>query len=241
MRRFEEGDFDLPSEVLLVLQFRAFNEPLLPNLKSLKLIDVTENFVSFIPLLLSPRIISIDLDFELDLSAGVVASVVETLPTLCPNLQRINLHWIPRDAMITAAVSEMLLITNRNTLQQFEVHFPLTEEASEVICKLPNLRKLWIGVDGPDPLPTLVLPNLAEIDVEFYDGHGWLEGFRGATLGKLTSVAFHGSHSIGDFLEAFESVALTTSIPAALSKFMFYTFCPWRPDYRSLLPFTQLK
>ena len=243
IRWFQEHGSQLPpSQALLVLQFRPFGEPLLPNLKSLILMDVTENLVPFIPLFLSPRITSIELGFKLNFPDVVAASVVATFPTVCPNLQRISLHPIPRDPMIATAISEMLLVTNRNTLQQLEVYTPLTEEASKVICKLPNLRKLRLGIYGSDPLPTLVLPNLARIHVEYDDGHGWLQGFRGATLGELTSVAFYSvSHSIGDFLEAFESVALTTSIPATLSKFTFHTLRGWRPNYRSLLPFTQLK
>ena len=50
MRRLgEDGDlYLLPSEFLSVLQFRAFNEHLLPSPKSLKLNGVVENFASFI-------------------------------------------------------------------------------------------------------------------------------------------------------------------------------------------------
>jgi hypothetical protein len=243
MRRLKEyTPWFLPSQVLLVLQFRAIDEPLLPNLKYLRLADVTENFVSFLPSLLSSRITSIDLDFESDFSEVVIASVVTTLPTLCPNLQAISLDPLPRDPMIITAVSEMLLVTNRNTLQEFDVDSPLTEEASEVISKLPGLRKLQVVIDGPSSLPTLVLPSLVEIDVEYDHDHGWLQGFRGATLGKLTSVTFNcNSYPTEYFLEAFESVALTTSIPATLSKFTFLTTRAWRPNCRSLLPFRQLE
>ena len=109
----ENGDlYLLPSEFPSVLQRRAFNEPLLPNLKSLKLDDVAENFVFFIPLLLPPRITSIDLTVGSNFPEGVVVSMVITFPRLCPNLRRISLSSIPRDPMITAATSEMLLVTN---------------------------------------------------------------------------------------------------------------------------------
>ena len=236
----------LPPQVLLALQFRTFSEPLLPNLKSLELRDITDDSISFIPLFLSTRITSILLGFELELGSelpkAVIASLVTSLPTLCPNLQRIGLHYTPRDPMITAAISEMFLATDRNTLQRFHVDSPLADEVREVICKLPNLRGLWLVIDGPAPLPTLVLPNLTAINIEYDDDRSWLQGFRGATLGKLTSVTFRsGSHSIGDILEAFKSVALTTSIPATLSKFEFHTSRPWRPNCRSLLLFTRLK
>ena len=92
-------------------------------------------------------------------------------------------------------------------------------------------------IEGPTPLPTVVFPNLVEYDHDI----DWLQGFRGAVLGKLASVTFRpGFRSTCDFLEAFESVALTTSVTATISKFRFYTSHPWGPNYRSLLPFTQL-
>ena len=120
--------------------------------------------------------------------------------------------------------------------------FPLTEEATEVICKFLRPREPRVVIDGPRSLPTSMLPNLVEIHVEYDHGHGWLQGFRGATLGNLTSVAFYpGSHLTNDFLEVFESVVLTTSIPTTLSKFMFLTAHAWRPNHRSLLPFGQLE
>ena len=245
MRRLE-GGWPLPplSKTFIVSQSDIFGEPLFPNLKSLTLVNVTDDLVPLIPLFLSPGVTSIDLTFKLSFPGEEAASAVTTLPTLCPNLQAISLQSLPRDPIIITAVSEMLLVTNRNILQQLDLCSPLTEEASEVICNLPTLRKLRVDIDGPGSLPTLVLPNLTEIAIEHDHDHSWLQGFRGATLGKLTSVAFHcRSRTISNFLEAFESVALTTSIPATLSKFMFYplTSCSWRPDYRSLLPFTQLK
>jgi len=229
-----------------VLQLRASSEPLLPNLKSLTFTDTPEDIVPFIPLFLSTRTTSIDLGFEPDFPEVVAASVVTTIPTLCPNLQRIGLHSMPETPMITAAISEMFLAINRNILQQLDVHLPLTGETNELICKLSGLRKLRLTIDRPGSLPTLVLPNLVELNVDYghdYDhDHGWLQGFRGATLGKLATVGFYcSSRSIGDFLEAFEGVALTTSIPATLSEFKFCTIHAWRPNYRSLLPFRQLK
>jgi len=229
-----------PSQALLVLQFCTVGEPLLPNLKSLSLPFVTEDFAPFIPSFLSPRTTCIDLKFRSDFPEAVVASVVATFPALCPNLRNIVLFSIPSGPMVTAAISGLLLGPNRNTIQQFQVDSPLTEEASEVICKLPSLRELRVTINRP-ALPTLVLPNLTEIAIDYDQDHGWLQGFRGATLGKLTFVLFScSSRPIGDFLEAFESVALTTSIPATLSEFVFCTKSAWKPNYRSLLRFRQL-
>ena len=143
--------------------------------------------------------------------------------------------------MITAAVSGILLVSTWNTLRYLKVDSPLTQEAREVVFKHPNLCVLSVDIEGGTSLPPLELPNLTDLTIKYYHGHDWLQGFRGATLGKLASVTFNpGAQSIGDFLEAFKVVALTTSIPATLSTFKFYTSRPWRPNYLSLLPFTQL-
>lgn len=229
-------------QILSVLQFRTFGENLLPNLKYLSL-HPTKDSLPFIPLLLSPTTTTIDLAFgEVRLHTTAVTSMVTTLPIRCPNLQRINLYSLPRDPTITTAISELLITTNRDVLQSVCVDSPLTEDAREMIHKHHNLRELRAVINEADSLPTLVLPNLVEMDIERYHDCGWLQGFRGATLGKLASVTFRSeSHSIGSFLEAFESIALTTSIPATLSKFELIAQCSWRPSYRSLLPFTQLK
>ena len=238
---FTNLDFP-PSQVLSVLQFRTLGGPVLPNLKSLEL-RPTEDTLSFIPVFLSPTTTAIDLILGgFSHPTAVIASMVTTFPTLCPNLQEIRLNSLPRDPMITAAISELLLATNRDALRSFHADSPLTEDAREVVFKLPDLRELRVVINEADSLPTLVLPSLTEIDIEYDRDCGWLQGFRGATLGKLASVTFRSeSHSIDGFLEAFESVALTTSIPATLSNFTFYTSHSWRPNYRSLLPFTQLK
>ena len=234
--------FNLPSQVHSVLHFRAFSEPLFPNLRSLELTCVAEDLIPFIPLFLSPRTTSVHLGCEREIPEVVIASMVITFPTLCPNLQSICLHSLLRDPVITAAVSEMLLTTNRNTLQKFNAESPLTEKATKVICELPDLHELWLTIDRSGSLPTLALPNLTAIRVTYGHDHGWLQGFRRATLGKLTSVAFYSDYDpTDDFLEAFESVALTTSIPATLSEFKFSTSWSWRPNYHSLLPFAQLR
>jgi hypothetical protein len=122
------------------------------------------------------------------------------------------------------------------------VDSPLTEEACEVIYKLPDLCELSVVIEGPTSLPTMVLPNLIAIDVEYNYDHNWSQGFREATLEKnLTSVAFHcNSEAIGDFLETFERVTFAASAQNTLSIFRFYTLCSWNPNYSSLLPFTQL-
>jgi hypothetical protein len=233
----------LSAEAFAVLQPCAVSEPFLPNLKCLYLWDTVGGFIPFIPSFLSPATTIIDIIFdEGGLPKATFASMVTTFPALCPNLQRIYLYPLPRDLIITAAVSKFLLTTNRRTLRQFRVDSPLTEEAREVIYKLPNLCGLWVAVEGPTSLPTMVLPNLTEMDIEYDHNCAWLEGFRGATFGRLDSIIFRPkseSTQIAGFLEAFESVGLTTS--TTLSTFKFYTPRPWRPNYRSLLPFTQLR
>ena len=232
----------LPSRVLSVLQFRSVNKPLLPNLKTLKLWSIRGDSISLIPSFLSTRTTTIELSFlRSDADLVAVASMITTFPTLCPNLQKIRLGDLPKDPVITSAVSELLLTSNRNVLRYLLVDSPLTEEAREVMFKHPDLRKLSTVVDGSTPLFTMVLPNLTEMVLEFNHERDWLQGFRGASLGKLVLVSFFSdSSSIGDFLEAFESVTLTTSIPATLSTFIFNTSRQWRPNYRSLLSFTRL-
>ena len=172
----------------------------------------------------------------------MVASIISRLSTLCPDLESIYFNSLTRDPVITDAVSEMLLGCNRDTLRYFQVDSPLTKEAREVLCQLPKLSVLWTVIQGPTSLPQVELPNLTLIDLE-YDGHTeWLQGFRGAVLEKLDRVFLRcESEGIGDFLGAFESVALTTSVPTTLSVMKFCTSQSWNPNYRSLLRFTQLK
>ena len=234
---------DLSPEVLSALQLHTINEPLFPNLQTIELWHVTEKFIPFLPMFLSPTTTDIEIIFgRSDLPESIVVPVIATLTTQCPNLQDICLHPLPRDPMIAGAVSKMLLASDWNSLQYFCVQSPLTEEAREVVCKLPNLHVLWVIIEGPTSFPTMILPNLTGIDIEYDHDCGWLEGFRGATLGKLASINFRPTSTlVGGFLEAFERVALTTSIPATLSAFEFHTSLSWRPNYHSLLLFTQLK
>ena len=143
--------------------------------------------------------------------------------------------------MITAAISEMLLATNRNTLQELHVNFPLTEQANEVLYKLPSLRSLSVVIDEEISLPPVSLPNLTELEITCHGEDDWPRLFRGATLGKLESVTFHPqSNQIDDFLGGFEKVALQLSIQNTLSTFHLLSTYSWNPKYSSLLPFTQM-
>ena len=247
MRKIQElsGFLELlSSQVLSTLRLHALNEPLLPNVQAvvLWLSPVTEVFMPFIPLFLSTRTTTIDIIFpERDLHTTTTASVITTFPSLCPDLNWIRLVGLQRDPVITAALSDLVLKIRQNPLRYFSVDSPLTEEAREVVYKHPDLCTLETVVDGSAAIPTMVLPNLINLGIEFHGGHGWLQGFRGASLGKLTEfIISSDSDTIGNFLGAFESVALTTSIPATLSSFRFDTERAWGPSYRSLLPFTQL-
>ena len=238
----------LPLRILLVLQLHLCGEPLLPNLKTLNLFGIWKEYIPFIPLFLSPQTTSISLHFYDDYYDGTaIASAIITLPRFCPSLQRVYLHPKSRDPIIAAAVSGMLLALNRKTLQKFKVHSTLTDEGREAFRDLPDLRELRMNIYGSSSLPTLGLPNLTSLCIQYDNNHGWLEGFRGATFGKLTSISFYfypycyNQATVGNLLETFESVALTTSIPATLSEFKFTTALRWKPNYRSLLPFTQLK
>jgi hypothetical protein len=232
----------IASGTLLALQIHAANKPFLPRLKRLECTCVGHDFLPFIPLFLPPQLTEIDIKFYAGTAAIAVASVINTFPTLCPNLERVTLRGLERYPVVTDAVSEMLLSCNRDSLRVLEVGSPLAEEAQEVVYRLPKLSRLRTVIEGHTLLPQMVLPNLTEIDVK-YGGHlDWLQGFHGATLGKLECVTFRPkSKQIGDFLGAFAKVALTTSAQNTLSAFRFYTFLSWTPDYYSLLPFKQLK
>ena len=234
---------DLSSEVFSVLQHYVSKEPLFQNLKTLELWSTTEELVPFIPLFLSSATIAFAFSFDEspDLFPAMVVSMITTLPTLCPNLQEINLDSLPQHPTTTAAVSGMLLASNRNTLRSLHIDSPLTEEALEVVCKLPNLRELSVIVERDTALPMLVLPNLTDLSITYEDDSDWFGQFRGGTFGKLETVSFHSeSEQIGDLLEGFERVALATSIHNTLLQLFLYMACSWNPNYSSLLPFTQL-
>jgi len=229
-------------DTLLVLQFRTVNDPWLPRLKSFECAEATEAFTPFIPLFLSPKTTRIDIRFAKGTPILAIGSMIKKFSPLCPDLESITLNDLPRDSAVTEAVSEMLLACNRDTLNSFCVDSPLTEEAREVVYRLPGLSTLWVVIQGPISLPAVALPNLTVIDVEYNDNLNWLRAFRGAKLGKLKTAAFHSkSEQVGDFLGALESAALAASARNALTTFLFYTSRSWNPNYSSLLWFNQLK
>ena len=240
LKQFVTPD-SLSPETFSVIQLRTIDEPLLPNLRTLELTGIEWWLMPFIDLFLSPRTTSVTLGFKSNLPDAVIASAITTLPTLCPGLQAITLYTLPRSLMITAAISGMLLATNQNALQKFRADSPLTEEASEVTYKLPNLCDLWVVIERGAPLPSALLPNLTDLKITCDNEDDWPQLFHRATFGKLESVAFHPrSEQIGDFLGAFERAALSSSIPNTLSKFSILSWHSWNPKYSSLLPFTQL-
>ena len=232
----------LSPEVSSVMQLHAANEPLLPNLTSLDLRGAREPLIPFIPLLLTPTITSISLgSTTYHLPISVVASLIANLPKFCPNLQDINLPILPRDPMITAAASKMFFSTNPNVLRMFYVRSPLTEEAREAISKSQNLRSLLVFIEKGTSIPSASLPNLKYLQIRCEDGSDVLQLFRGATFGKLESVAFGiESKPIGDFFEAFKVAALTSSMQNTLSVIYLSAEWSWNPNYSSLLPFTRL-
>lgn len=113
MRKLRDGD-SWCSEALPVLQLCAIDKPLFPNLKTLRLWGIMEEFIPFIPSFLSPRTTAIDITLQrTNPPKEIVASVIATLPTLCPNLQRITLSSLPREPMITVAASGTFLASNQ--------------------------------------------------------------------------------------------------------------------------------
>ena len=224
------------------MQLYTTNEPLLPNLKTLNLSRIDQSFLPFLPFFLSPSISSISFEsFVFDVPEFVVASVITNLPTLCPNLQDINLPSLGRDPMITAAASKMFFATNRNALRRFHADSPLTEEAAEAIYKLRDLCGLSVVIEKGTPIPSALLPNLIRLEIESEDGSDGVQLFHGATFGKLESVeSYIKSRPIDDFFEAFQWATLSSSVQNTLSAICLNTDCSWNPNYSSLLSFTRL-
>ena len=167
----------------------------------------------------------------------MIANILEP----CPNVQDINLEYLPRDPMITAAVSEMFFAANRNALQEFHVDSPLTEEASKAVCKSQNLRRLSVAIEKGTSIPSVSLPNLTRLQIDCEDEGDVLQLLRGATFGELESVHFYiESRPTNDFLEAFKEAALSSSIQSTLSTICITANFPQDLDYSPLLPFTQL-
>ena len=228
------------SDILSTLQLRTLNEPLLPNLKILEFKEATADIIPFVPLFLSHRTTHIEIQFTIAPPAVIVASMIINLPKLCPHMESISLQPLPHDATTASAASEMLLTCNLDTLRVFQVDSALTEEANQVVYQLPNLRRLWSVFTEPTLLPAVSLPSLTDLDIEYHHDHNWLRAFHGATLSKLIDTTFRAQcNEIGDFLEAFEGVALASS--TTLLYFRFYNSCSWNPNYYSLLSFKQLK
>ena len=244
MRKLTEHDSmrTLSADVLPVLQLCATKGPLFPNLKGLEFQLTVGDPIPFIPLFLSAGITAINIKISgAHLCNVMVASLVTSLPVLCPRVQEIDLR-VPTDPVIDAAVSRMLLATNRNTLQSLRVDSPLTEEAHKWIFRLPNLRELWVVTDGDVSLPSALLPGLTNLTIDDDYGSDWSQIFRGATLDKLESFTFFsGMEHPEDFLETFERVALSISAQKTLSELYLYNnTLPWNPSYSCLLPFTRL-
>ena len=227
-------------EVLSALQLRAGNDPLLPRLWSFGCEGATESFIPFIPLFLSHQIININIGFSGNSPIVMVASTIARFWTWFPNIQRTRLTRLPESPVITEAASEMVLASNRDTLLSLFVNSPLTEEAQEVLYKLPNLRHLWAVLRATPP-PQVTLSNLTTISVIFNHESGWSQLFHGAKLRKLESVRLVPSPSaqIGGSLEEFESAA--ASVQNTLSEFRFRTAQSWSPNYPSILAFKRLK
>jgi hypothetical protein len=236
-------------DVLSVLQHSTLNMPLLPGLKTFECLDTTAAFIPFIPLFLSPRTMIVDIKFVKFTPNHppllMIASMITAFSTLCPNLQGICLRPLPRDLAITTSVSEMLFACDQNSFQTFDVDSPLTDATCEILYRLPNLSHLWLVPEGPTTLiPSVALPNLTRMSIGYSHSHKWLQRFSGASLNKLTSVTFYADSprtQVNGFLEEFERVALSTSIPTTLLTFAFHAPSPWNPTYSSLLAFKQLR
>ena len=95
---------------------------------------------------------------------------------------------------------------------------------------LPNLRGILVVIEGDIPPPSLVLLDFTHLGAVCDEAEGCLGMFRGATPGVLESVNFTSqSEQIGDFLGAFEEVALVASVHITLSGFSMDIGRSWNP------------
>ena len=117
-----------------------------------------------------------------------------------------------------------------------------------MISRLPDLCQLSVVIEKGASLPSVVLPNLTNLAINWNHDSDLFWMFHGATFGKLEVITFNSTfkptndfRSICDFLETFERVMLAVSAQNTLSEFYFHTSCSCNPNYSSLLPFTQLR
>ena len=244
MRELRDDGFSetLYSNLRYGLDLRASNEHLLPNLKTVDLCRISKPLIPLIPLFVPPTITSISLRaLTFNLTQPEVVSLIEGLLKRFPNVQDITLPHLQRDPMTTAAASKMFFTSNRNALRRFHVYSPLTEEATEAICKLQNLCGLSMVIEKGTPIPSTSLPNLTHLQIQCDDSSDGLQLLRRATFGKLKSVNFHAkSGPIDDFLEALKGAPPPSSIQNTLSVIRLSAGRSWNPNYSSFLPFTQL-
>lgn len=163
------------SDILLVQQSHTTNDSWLPRLQAFACDCATEELIPLIPFSLSPRTTDITIGFDEDAPAAVIVPMVMRLPTLCPDMNEIGLDPLPRDPAITEAASEILLACKRDHLVAFLVDSPLTEEAREVVYRLPKLTSLCAVIEGRTLLPPVALPNLRDILLKFDGDLDWLQ------------------------------------------------------------------
>ena len=96
------------SGVFLALQPHTINRPRLPRLKTFQCEGAQEGFIPFIPSFLPTEITAISIGFATN-SSTTIGSMIVKFPALHPNLEYIALDHLPRDSVITNAVSEMFL------------------------------------------------------------------------------------------------------------------------------------
>lgn len=236
------GPYRLPPHVFAPLQYLASNEPLLPRIKALYLWFFAAEFAPLIPSCISPGTASLSIDFDdSNLTVASIAMTITAIQARCPDLRKIAFFGLPRDQIITAAVTKLLVTTNQNALRSLDIHSALTAQAREVVHKLPNLTDLTVVVEENTPMLPLVHPSLPNLTIMFNHDRDYSQVFREARLEKLKSMrVFFTSEMVGDFLEEFARTPLAASAKNTLSDFQLFADFTWNPDYSPLLSFTQL-
>lgn len=104
-----------------------------------------------------------------------------------------------------------------------------------------------VSPSGAPSLPEVSLPNLTPLMLNVTTTTSGCEhstgqhspSWKGSSSARSANRSERDFH--GDFLEAFENVALAAPASATLSNFQFHSSCSWNPSYHSLLSFEQLK
>ncbi|KAJ7616198.1 hypothetical protein DFH06DRAFT_1239387 [Mycena polygramma] len=164
---------------------------LYPNLENVTWSSQEE--LPYIRIFLSPRILSIRLDFGPDI---LTCSFISILGRFCPNLKNIAIsfdddNWSVTQYTAKVAVSDLLCSLRHLDL----IEVPMLDQRTlQYISGLPTLASLHLGLLHdfvvPTSLPQAYFPGLRHLTVDFVDIDQLVDLFRSAIHMQLRSVHF---------------------------------------------------